>query len=108
MLASEPDIRVQGMAASAKEAIHLIENERPDVVLMDLKMPGMNGVEATRQIHLKHPQIKIIVLTTYENDTWLFEALRVGATSYILKGSSRDELVRALRGTFVSMFQTIP
>jgi DNA-binding NarL/FixJ family response regulator len=72
----------------------------PDLVLMDLKMPGMNGVEATRQIRLKHPHIKIMVLTTYENDTWLLEALRVGATSYILKGSSRDELARALRGTF--------
>lgn len=100
LLSIERDIEVVGTAENGQQAVALTSELLPDLVLMDLKMPGMNGVEATRQIHLKHPGIKVVVLTTYEHDTWLFEALRVGATSYILKGSSRDELVRALRGTF--------
>ena len=66
---------------------------------MDLKMPGMNGVEATRQILRQPGQPRVLVLTTYDHDEWLFEALRVGAAGYLLKDTPRDDLVKALRGT---------
>jgi DNA-binding NarL/FixJ family response regulator len=99
LLSLERDIEVVGVAADGRQAVDLTNNLAPDIVLMDLKMPGMNGVEATRQILRQHPQIKVLVLTTYDQDTWLFEALRVGAAGYLLKDSPRDDLVKALRGT---------
>jgi DNA-binding NarL/FixJ family response regulator len=99
LLNLESDIEVVGIAADGRQAVELAAPLAPDIVLMDLKMPGMNGVEATRQILRQHPQIKILVLTTYDQDTWLFEALRVGAAGYLLKDTPREDLVKALRGT---------
>ena len=81
------------------QAVELAARLAPDIVLMDLKMPGVNGVEATRQILRRHLQIKVLVLTTYDQDGWLFEALRAGAAGYLLKDAPRDDLVKALRGT---------
>jgi DNA-binding NarL/FixJ family response regulator len=69
------------------------------LVIMDLKMPRMNGVEATRQIRARHPAIHILVLTTFDDDVWLFDALHAGAAGYILKDSPPDELLKAIRGT---------
>jgi DNA-binding NarL/FixJ family response regulator len=99
LLNLEPDIEVVGVAADGRQAVELTAHLLPDIVLMDLKMPGMNGVEATRQILRQHAQIKVLVLTTYDQDSWLFEALRMGAAGYLLKDTPRDDLVKALRGT---------
>ena len=66
---------------------------------MDLKMPIMNGIEATREIHAKFPEIKILVLTTYDDDEWVFDAIRAGASGYLLKDTSRQKIVEAIRGT---------
>ena len=66
---------------------------------MDLKMPVMNGVEATRQIRAKHPEVKILVLTTYADDEWVFDAIQAGASGYLLKDTPREELIKAVRGT---------
>lgn len=99
LLKLEPDIQVIGTADDGYRATELCEKEKPDLVLMDLKMPIMNGVEATRQIRTKHPEIKILVLTTYADDEWVFDAIRAGASGYLLKDTPRDELIKAIRGT---------
>lgn len=99
LLSLEPDIEVVGVAADGRQAVEQAARLAPDIVLMDLKMPKMNGVEATRQIGRQQPQIRILVLTTYDHDEWLFEALRVGAAGYLLKDAPREDLVKALRGT---------
>ena len=77
----------------------LVARELPDLVLMDLKMPVKNGVEATRQIRNQYPQVKVLVLTTYDDDEWVFNAIQAGASGYLLKDSPRDELIKAIRGT---------
>lgn len=99
LLTLERDIEVLGVAGEGSEAVALAARLLPDLVLMDLKMRGMNGIEATRQIRTQFPSIKVLVLTTYDDDEWLFEAVRAGASGYILKDTPRDELVRAVRGT---------
>jgi DNA-binding NarL/FixJ family response regulator len=76
-----------------------MEQHTPDLVLMDLKMPGVNGVEATRQIRRQHPTTKILVLTTYDDDSWIFDAIRAGANGYLLKDTPREQLIAAIRGT---------
>ncbi|MBP1706575.1 MAG: two component transcriptional regulator, LuxR family, partial [Chloroflexi bacterium] len=73
--------------------------ERPDLVLMDLKMPVMNGVEATRQIRTKFPEVKVLVLTTYNDDEWVLDAIQAGASGYLLKDTPRNELIKAIKGT---------
>lgn len=99
LLKLEKDIQVVGSAEDGDAALALADNERPDLILMDLKMPILNGVEATRQIKAKHPQVKVLVLTTYDDDQWVFDAIRAGASGYLLKDTRRDELVKAIRGT---------
>jgi DNA-binding NarL/FixJ family response regulator len=99
LLKLEPDITVIGLAQNGAEAVEMVERCQPDLVLMDLKMPGVNGVEATRRIHARHPQIKILVLTTYDDDEWVFDAIRAGAAGYLLKDTPREDVVRAVRGT---------
>lgn len=99
LLNLEPDIEVVGMAEDGAQAIELTLRLAPDLVLMDLKMPGMNGATATRQLRSQAPQTKILVLTTYDDDEWVREALRAGASGYLLKDTSREELIKAVRGT---------
>jgi len=99
LLKLEPDIEVVGSAEDGAVAVEMVEKERPDLVLMDLKMPIMNGVEATRQIRTKYPGVKVLVLTTYDGDEWVFDAIQAGASGYLLKDTPRDELVKAIRGT---------
>jgi NarL family two-component system response regulator LiaR len=77
----------------------MVAKEKPDLVLMDLKMPIMNGVEATRQIRAKYPGVKILVLTTYDDDEWVFDAIQAGASGYLLKDTPRDEVIKAVKGT---------
>ena len=99
LLKLEPDIEVVGIATDGAEAIDLVEKEKPDLVLMDLKMPVMNGVDATREIKTKYPGVKILVLTTYGTDEWVFDAIRVGASGYLLKDAPREGVLSAIRGT---------
>lgn len=99
LLKLEKDIQVVGLAGDGVEALELVEKHSPDLVLMDLKMPGMNGVEATRRISLEHPEVRVLVLTTFDDDEWVFDALRAGAAGYLLKDTPRERVIEALRGT---------
>src|SRR5258707_473227 len=93
----QPDLSVIGEADSGEAALKLAGELAPDVVLMDLVMPGMSGVEATRRVKQASPHSQIIVLTSYHEDEYIFPALRAGATSYILKDIGPDELADAIR-----------
>lgn len=99
LLTLEEDLEVIGTAQDGAEAVELVSQNKPDLVLMDLKMPGMNGIEATRQIRAKFPEVKVLVLTTYDDDEWVFDAIRAGASGYLLKDTPREELINAIRGT---------
>ena len=99
LLKLEPDIDVVGIAEDGAAAVEMVVQKMPDLVLMDLKMPIMNGVEATRQIRTKCPEIKVLVLTTYDDDEWVFDAIQAGASGYLLKDTPRDEVLKAIRGT---------
>ncbi len=91
------DIRVVGEAASGQEAVQLAGQLTPDVILMDLIMPGMDGVEATRQVRKASPATQVIVLTSYHEDEHIFPAIRAGALSYVLKDIDPDDLAKAIR-----------
>ena len=95
----ENDIEVLGLAQDGAEAVELVAANPPDLVLMDLKMPGMNGVEATRRIRANYPDVKVLVLTTYDDDEWVFDAIRAGASGYLLKDTPREKVIEAIRGT---------
>jgi DNA-binding NarL/FixJ family response regulator len=99
LLALERDIEVVGRAEDGAEAVDLVEREAPDLVLMDLKMPGMNGIEATRRIRDRYPEVAVLVLTTYDDDEWVFDAIRAGASGYLLKDTPREEVIKAVNGT---------
>jgi NarL family two-component system response regulator LiaR len=99
ILKSAPDIEVVGLARDGAEALELIPSARPAVVLMDLKMPGVNGIQATREIRTQYPEIKVLVLTTYDGDQWVFDAIRSGAAGYLLKDTPREKLIAAIRDT---------
>ena len=97
MLGSEPDIEVVAQAGDGAEAIALAMQHRPDVVVMDLQMPRVGGVVATRQITAALPQTRIVVLTTFDDDELVFEAIRAGAQAYLLKDSSEAEVLATVR-----------
>jgi NarL family two-component system response regulator LiaR len=99
LLKLEPDIDIVGTAEDGAEAVEMAADKKPDLILMDLKMPIMNGVEATRQVKMRHPEIKVVVLTTYADDEWVFDSIQAGASGYLLKDTPREELIKAVRGT---------
>jgi DNA-binding NarL/FixJ family response regulator len=99
ILSTAPQIEVVGLARDGAAAIERISATRPDVVLMDLKMPVMNGVQATREIRARFPGVRVLVLTTYDADQWVFDAVRAGASGYLLKDSPGDALIAAVVGT---------
>jgi DNA-binding NarL/FixJ family response regulator len=99
ILGTDPDIRVTGLASNGREALDLIQDTVPDVVLMDLKMPVMNGVQATQHLRRLYPQLRVLVLTTYADDQWVLDAVRAGASGYLLKDTRRDALLDAVKGT---------
>ncbi|MFH9349879.1 response regulator [Kitasatospora sp. NPDC017646] len=91
-----PGIEVVGAAADGEEAVALVERHHPDVVLMDLRMPRVDGVEATRRIRAAHPQTEVVVLTTYADDESLFPALQAGARGYLTKDAGGEEIAKAI------------
>jgi NarL family two-component system response regulator LiaR len=97
LLSTEPGIEVVGEGTNGREAIAAMDQLKPDIVLMDLVMPVMDGIEATRQIKAGHPSIQILVLTSFATDDKIFPAIKAGALGYLIKDTGPDELVRAIR-----------
>lgn len=96
VLEAEPGFEVCCEAADGEEALALVAREQPDVVLMDIRMPGMDGLEATRRITEAHPEVAVIVLTTFDLDEYVYGALRGGASGFLLKDAPADDLVQAI------------
>ena len=97
MLSDVDDIEVVAQAASGEEAVKLAAQATPDVVLMDLRMPGLDGIESTRRLKRLHSSLSVVVLTMFEDDASVFAAMRAGARGYVLKGADQDEIERAVR-----------
>ncbi len=101
MLAGQPDFEVIGLAADGEAAVKLYESLHPDVVLMDLQLPGLDGVGAIQAIRATNSDANILVLTTYDSDADIVRAIEAGATGYLLKDTPREELFRAIRATAI-------
>ena len=99
ILESDSEIEVVGLAHDGLDAVERVLELKPDLVLMDLKMPGMNGIQATQKIREQYPEVKVLVLTTYGADEWVLDAIRSGASGYLLKGTPRAALLSAIKGT---------
>jgi len=97
LLSLEDDLEVVGEANHGKEAIALTESLQPDIILMDVRMPICDGVQATREIHTRYPWIRILVLTTFDNDNYVFESLQAGALGYLLKSTPAPKVAAAIR-----------
>ncbi len=97
ILAKERDIEVVGEAGDGREALDLVDRLRPDVVIMDLSMPGMGGIEATKHIKERHPAVNVLALTMHEDESYVFQLLRAGASGYVLKRAAAQDLVQAVR-----------
>lgn len=97
VLGANEDMEVTGIAENGEEVLSQIKKEKPDVILMDIRMPGIDGVECTRLVKEKYPNIYIIVLTTFDDDEYIFGALKYGASGYLLKGISMKNLAEAIR-----------
>jgi DNA-binding NarL/FixJ family response regulator len=100
VFADDPDFEVVGEAGNGAEALARVERDGADVVLMDLRMPEMGGVEAIRRLRERAPSVRVLVLTTYDTDSDVLPAIEAGATGYLLKDAPRDELIRAVRAAF--------
>jgi DNA-binding NarL/FixJ family response regulator len=96
MLNNSPEITVIGEASTGEEAVGRAAELQPDVILMDLKMPGLNGIDATRRLHQAAPKIGVLVITMFDDDDSVFAAMRGGARGYLLKDADKDELIRAI------------
>ena len=99
ILGTAPGLEVVGVAQDGAEAVELVGAAKPDIVLMDLNMPGVSGIQATRIIREKFPLVKVLVLTTYDADEWIFDAIRAGTSGYLLKDTPRAHLIKAIEGT---------
>ena len=97
LIEQEPDIEVVGEASDGEEAVEMVTRLQPHIVLMDIAMPKVNGIEATRQIKAHHPAIAVLILTAYDNDQYIVALLEAGAAGYLLKNVSGKELVNAIR-----------
>jgi DNA-binding NarL/FixJ family response regulator len=93
LLEADPRVHVVGQAVDGLDVIKKVSTLKPDVILMDLKMPNLDGIEATRRIVAEHPRVKILILTTFETDSYVLQALRAGASGYVLKDSQVDAIV---------------
>lgn len=99
IVGSDPEIDVVGEGGNGEQALALVEAHSPDLVLMDLQMPVLNGVQATRRLKRESPTLPILVLTTYAADEWVFDAVRAGAAGYLLKDTRPAQLIAAIKGT---------
>ena len=99
IVGSDPEIEVVGEGGNGEEALALVATHAPDLVLMDLQMSVMNGVQATRRLKRDHPRLPILVLTTYAADEWVFDAIHAGAAGYLLKDTRPAQLIAAIKGT---------
>lgn len=108
LLSVQPEFEVIGEAGNGEEVLRLVAEHLPDVVLMDLRMPGMDGVSATRMLHGKYPGVKVIVLTTFDDDEDVFEGLRAGAVGYLLKDVSSSKLFEAIRAAAKGEYFLLP
>ena len=97
LFSAEPEVEIIGEASSGEEAVTAVQNLAPDVVLMDVGMPGMGGVEATRRIKASHPQVAVLALTMHEDEEYFFEMLAAGASGYVPKRAAPDDLMSAIR-----------
>ncbi|MCW5963056.1 MAG: response regulator transcription factor [Bryobacterales bacterium] len=97
LLASEPDIEIVGEARSGNEALLMVDQSRPDLVLMDVSMPGLSSFEATRQLKRIRPDLKVLFLTMYDDEDYLLESMQAGASGYILKDSPTEQLLAGIR-----------
>jgi DNA-binding NarL/FixJ family response regulator len=97
VIEAEPDLTVTGQAGDGAEALRLVAAQAPDVVLMDIRMPGMDGLAATRELTALDPPVRVLVLTTFRRDEYVFAALRAGASGFLLKDCEPQELVDAIR-----------
>jgi DNA-binding NarL/FixJ family response regulator len=93
-----PDIEVVGAASNGEEALELVAGQHPDVILLDLHMPVLDGIETTRRLTGEHPEVAVVILTTYADDTSILSALQAGARSYLTKDADRADIAQALRG----------
>src|SRR5216684_1581029 len=108
MLNAQPDMEVVGEASDGRQALREVQRIQPDIVLMDITMPDMNGIEATRQIKKIMPDVKVLILTMHENDEYVFQALRAGASGYMLKEAADTELITALHVVHDGYFYLSP
>lgn len=97
ILSTHPDIQVVGEASNGEQAVSLAQTLRPDVVVMDISMPGMNGIEATQQIRQRAAEVNVLALTMHEDDHYVFQLLKAGAAGYVLKRAAATDLVDAVR-----------
>jgi DNA-binding NarL/FixJ family response regulator len=97
LIQTDPDLQVVGQASNGEEAVAFVDAHEVDVILMDIRMPKMNGVEATKHIRKSHPKIKIVILTTFDDDDYILEAMSNGASGYLLKDTSSDKLFTAIK-----------
>lgn len=96
MLNAQPDMEVVGEAQDGRQALHEAQRLHPDIILMDITMPDMNGIEATKQVKKLLPEVKVLILTMHENEEYVFQALRAGASGYMLKEAADTDLINAL------------
>jgi len=99
ILAKESDLEVVGEAGDGQQALELTERVRPDVVIMDISMPGMGGIEATQTVRARHPEVQVLALTMHEDESYVFQLLRAGAAGYVLKRAAAQDLVQAVRAS---------
>ncbi len=99
-LADDELLQLVGEAENGKDLLKLVEIDKPEVILMDMKMPEMDGIEATQKIHARYPEIKILMLTSYDNEDFIMHLLELGANGYLLKNADPDEIKKAIRTVY--------
>ena len=100
VLSSCPEIEVVGIAADGFEALSMLEKQKPDVILMDIRMPNMNGVIATQEVKRRHPDVKVLILTTFDDSDYILNAINNGASGYLLKDTSSSALIDAIKNAY--------
>lgn len=108
LLESQPDIKIVGEASSGGEALDLAEQSHPDVIVMDISLPDISGIEATKMVKAKYPEIAVVALTIHEDEQYFFEMLQAGASGYVPKRAAPDDLITAIRSAAVDEIYVYP